>query len=170
MGQAVDQRRIGEGGEGFLVKTVDRKQHPVKTRPEEVFALGKQVVERRAAEFESAIAVAHAERHVGLLRGDAELAEESGEEWISRVVKHHEAGVDGHRAPGAGLPGGDRVGVATDVVGGLEQREADGGDDVVGQARCASACLRRGGIHRRCALLSPVEEAPDVRSVPSPQA
>jgi len=69
--------------------------------------------------------VAHAERHIGLLRGDAELAEESGEERISRVVKHHEPGVDGHRAPGAGLPGGDGVGVATNVVGSLKQREVE---------------------------------------------
>ena len=117
--------RIVEGGDGFAVEAVDRSEHPIETRTEEIAALGEEVVEGGAGEFEPSVGVTHAERHVGFFDRDVELGEEAGEVRVGHLVEDHKTGVDGHEAASAGLGGGDGIGVAAGVVVLFEQGEVE---------------------------------------------
>jgi hypothetical protein len=61
--------------------------------------------------------VADAHRHLGVLRGDAELAEEPDQVRVGRLVVDDEAGVDAHGTQVVG------VGVPAEAVLGLEERD-----------------------------------------------
>lgn len=115
--------RIVEGGDSLGIEPADRCQHAVESRAKQVSALGKKMIQRRAAELESAVSVAHAERHSRRLGRHTQVAEQAREQRVRRVVEDHEPGVDRQRATGPGFLRGDGVGVSAGVNGLLEKRE-----------------------------------------------
>ena len=94
----------------------DVAQHRPVARLQHIGGLSDEAAQIFAGIFEPAAVERDGERHVARPRLDAEVAEQRGEVRIGALVVDDEAAVDADAAPV------ERVAVAAEPVGGLEQR------------------------------------------------
>ena len=142
-GERIDGR-ILKCGDGLAIEAVDLEQHPVERRTKEIPALGKKMVEGRAAEFQAGVFVAHTEGHVGLFHRNVKRTEKPGQLRVGLVVENHEAGVDRHRAAGARLGSRDGVGVTPGIAVLLEERDVEVPVEKVGATKTGNSCANDG--------------------------
>ena len=121
--QAVEAQQVG--------------QHAKKAWPQQIAALGEYGVEVAAAPFQPGRRHLHRERHFGRGGGHGQLIEQAYQLRVGGVVEHQKAGV--HAVAHALQRHVHRVGMATEVVIGLEKHQIDIGRQLPGSGQAGDA-------------------------------
>ena len=139
----------GEQAPRPAVEAWDLGEHPEVRRPQ-VAAGGEEAARAEGAGvLEAGGVVAHRERHLGLLGGDAELGEQPEQGRVRALVVDDESGVDGQRRAGTTVDE-VRVGMAAEPVVGLEERDVRGTGGDVGSGQAGHAAADDGNAAGSC--------------------
>ena len=93
----------------LAIEAVQILEHRPEARTEQISLRGEQAGQRGSGIFQFAVRQRHGKGHVGKLRRNAKMGEQSGEIRVGQFVIDDEAGIDGDVAFRAGDRNGIRV-------------------------------------------------------------
>ena len=138
---------------GLFIEAVDVLQHAPEAGVENIAALGKELVKRRAVIFQPALFAAHAETHVGIHRRHPKLVEQAAQIRIIPLIKDDKTGVN--RDLAAPFPDSRGIGMAAAIIVFLKQGDLMPAGQIIGRGHARNAGPDDGDTHRQARPASP---------------